>query len=209
MLKAKGKRKTQDPCEVCGLHKNLCICEFIPKIQTRTRLCLVIHHRELKRTSNTGQLAYHSLINSELRIRGLENQPLDLSDVMNLNFQPCLFFPSEDAAELTNEFIHQFAKPILLIVPDGNWRQASKVNTRHPEIKDIPRIKISLPNTNPHHLRAEHMPEGMATLEAIATAMGIIEGPEVKEKLMNLYQAKLKNTLHGRGIQIFTDHLSL
>lgn len=203
-IKPKGKRKTQDPCETCGLHRDRCICHLIEKIQTRTRLCLVIHHRELKRTSNTGQLACHILFNSELRIRGLENQPLDLSDILSLNYQPCLFFPSEEAVELTNDFIQQFEKPILLIVPDGNWRQASKVNTRHPELKDVPRIKISLPNTNPHHLRAEHMPEGMATLEAIATAMGIIEGPIVKNNLMNLYQAKLKATLNSRGIQIET-----
>ncbi len=200
MLKIKGKRKTKDPCELCGLHRDCCICHLIEKIPTRTRLCLVIHHRELKRTSNTGQLACHSLINSEMRIRGIENQPLDMSDIHSLNYQPCLFFPSEEAVELTKDFIQQFDKPILLIVPDGNWRQASKVNTRQSELKNVPRIKISTPNLSTQHLRAEHMPEGMATLEAIATAMGIIEGIEVKEKLMNLYQAKLTNTLKGRGI---------
>ena len=49
------------------------------------------------------------------------------------------------------------------------------------------------------HLRAESSPEGMATLQAIACAMSIIEGVEVGQKLMSLYEAKLQNTLIGRG----------
>jgi hypothetical protein len=44
------------------------------------------------------------------------------------------------------------------------------------------------------------MPEGMATLEAIACAMGVIEGEAVKAALMKLYNAKLTATLVGRGV---------
>jgi DTW domain-containing protein YfiP len=40
-----------------------------------------------------------------------------------------LFYPSEDAVELDKELVAQDQKPIQLIVPDGTWRQASKVTT--------------------------------------------------------------------------------
>lgn len=194
------KRKTKDPCRNCGLHKSLCICDQIPTLSVQTRICLIIHHRELKRTTNTGQLAVKSLTNSEMRIRGQKDfGPLDLSDLLNPNFRSILFFPTEDAAELTPSFISQSPLPLQLIVPDGNWRQASKVSLRHPELKSIERVKISTPNTGTRHLRVEHFIEGLSTLEAIAQALGIIEGPHIKSALLKLYEAKLIRTLHGRG----------
>jgi hypothetical protein len=40
----------------------------------------------------------------------------------------------------------------------------------------------------------------MATLQAIACALGVIEGDLVKAQLMKLYHAKLEQTLIGRGL---------
>jgi hypothetical protein len=48
-------------------------------------------------------------------------------------------------------------------------------------------------------MRAETTEAGMATLEAIAHALGIIEGAEIKDELLRFYQRKLEETLKGRG----------
>ncbi len=194
------KRKTKDPCLDCGLHKTLCLCHLIPNLVLKTRLCLVIHHRELKRTTNTGRLAIRSLHNSELRIRGQKDQgPLDLSDLITPLYRSLLFFPADDARELSNDLILESPLPIQLIVPDGNWRQASKVSIRHPELKALERVKISTANKAEFHLRAEHFAEGMSTLQAIAIAIGIIEGDQYGKQLLDLYQEKLNRTRQGRG----------
>lgn len=196
------KRKTKDPCPDCFLHRDRCICHLVPKLELNTRLCLVIHAKEMKRTTNTGRLALKCLPNSEMKVRGDLNNPLDLSDILVPEYRTVLFYPAENAEELTINFVQADPRPIQLIVPDGNWRQASKVHHRHAELKDVPRVKISTPNEETLHMRVETIPEGMATLEAIAHAMGIIEGDTVKEKLLQFYQAKLKETLKGRGIKI-------
>lgn len=193
------KRKTKDPCPCCFLNKARCICAKIPTLDLKTRLCLVVHAKELKRTTNTGRLAIKALINSEMRIRGDGTEALDLSALLNSHYQTLLFYPSADAVDLTTEFLAKDPRPVQLIVPDGNWRQASKVHYRHHELKDVPRVMIKAPNLATQHLRAENTPEGMATLEAIAQALGIIEGAPVKEALMGLYLAKLEGTLQGRG----------
>ena len=104
--------------------------------------------------------------------------------------------------ELDKELVAQDPKPIQLIVPDGSWRQASKVHFRHPELKDVKRVMISTPNISKVHLRAQHRREGMATLQAIAHGLGVIEGEVVKTQLMKLYHAKLEQTLLGRGLFI-------
>ena len=201
-VRKRGQRKTQDPCENCFLHRDRCLCDFIPRLETKTKISLVIHAKELRRTTNTGLLATKALVNSQILVRGTDNGRLDLSELLNPMFRPILFFPAEGAEELNLDFVDQSELPIHLIVPDGNWRQASKVHHRHPELKDIPRVMIKFPNTATQHLRAESTPEGMATLQAIAHALGVIEGEFVKQKLLELYHLKLERTLLGRGVRI-------
>lgn len=191
------QRKTRVPCSRCGLHLSRCICEFIPRLDLQTQLVLVVHAKELKRTTNTGRLALEALVNSSMRVRGEDREAVDLSDLISADYQSYLLYPSEDALELSA--LPRSEKPVRLIVPDGNWRQAGKVHLRHPELAAVPRVKMSQQNTSQYHLRKEHMPEGMSTLEAIAHALAILEGSEVGGALMQLYQHKLKATLLGRG----------
>ena len=160
---------------------------------------MIVHAKELKRTTNTGRLALKALTNSEMRIRGEGREALDLTDLLTPDYRTLLFYPSDEAVDLTPEFVKQDSRPIQLIVPDGNWRQASKVHYRHHELKDIPRVMIATPNESKQHLRAETTKEGMATLQAIAQALGIIEGQEVGDQMMALYNIKLQRTLEGRG----------
>lgn len=181
------------------MHRDRCLCDVIPRLETKTRLSLVIHSKELRRTTNTGTLAAKALPNSQVLVRGKMGEPLDLTLLLTSDYRHILFYPSVDAVELTPEFAKQSPLPIQLIVPDGNWRQAGKVHLRHPELAGVPRVAITVPNMAAFHLRAESTSFGMATLQAIAYAYGIIEGDHVKDALLKLYQTKLERTLEGRG----------
>ncbi|MES2964170.1 MAG: tRNA-uridine aminocarboxypropyltransferase [Bdellovibrionota bacterium] len=191
------KRKTVDPCQTCFMHMERCICAFIPKLELKTKLSLVIHHRELKRTTNTGRLAVHALTNSQMIVRGKDRTRLDLTSILSPDYDTYVLQPSEDAIDIEDLKI---TKPVQLIVSDGNWRQASKLHARHPEIAHLKRIRISQKNVSKSHLRKEHFEEGFSTLEAIAITMGVLEGDSVKESLLKLYQAKLQATILGRGL---------
>jgi DTW domain-containing protein len=152
------------------------------------------------RRSNTGLLAAKALVNSEIRVRGKNVEALDLSDLLMPEYRTWLLYPCKGAAELTLDLVNQEQTPIQLIVPDGNWRQAAKVYYRHDELKNVQKVMISTPNTSKFRLLHQHRREGMATLQAIAHALGIIEGDPVKAELMKLYDLKLKQTLVVRGI---------
>lgn len=156
MLKVR-KRKTVDPCPICRMHRERCICHHIPKLNLKTKLSLVIHHRELKRTTNTGRLAVQALENSAIYIRGQDRTPLDLSSILLPEYESYLLYPSEEAIDI--ETIKP-AKPVHLIVSDGNWRQAGKLHRRHPELRFLPRVRISEKNTAQFHIRQEHFSEG-------------------------------------------------
>ena len=163
-------------------------------------MSLVVHYKELKRTSNTGRLAVTALTNSQMLVRGLEQaEATDLSQLLLSDYETLFLYPSEDSVLLTPSYVSQFQKPIHLIVPDGNWRQAGKVHVRHKELADVPRVRVSPMKPATHFLRKEHVEGGMATLEAIAHAFGAIEGQEVERALNDLYQLKLTRTLVARG----------
>jgi tRNA-uridine aminocarboxypropyltransferase len=185
---------------MCAASRTLCLCDAVPRIELKTKICLVIHHRELSRNSNTGLLAMRALANSETRIRGEGRETLDLRDLLTSRYRTFLFYPSADAVELDTALVSQDRTPIQLIVPDGTWRQARKISFRQREIRDLPRVKISTPNNSTYQLRAQSRPERMATLQAIAYGLGIIEGDVVRARLMKLYEAKIERTLIGRGI---------
>jgi DTW domain-containing protein YfiP len=174
----------------------------VPRIALKTKIALVIHHRELSRNSNTGLLALRALVNSAVRIRGERRETLDLKDLLLPQYRTFLFFPSADAVELDAALVAQDPRPIQLIVPDGTWRQARKIQSRHPELKELPRVKISKASHAIFQLRAQSRPERMATLQAIAHALGIIEGDPIQAQLMRLYYIKIERTLAGRGILI-------
>jgi DTW domain-containing protein YfiP len=194
------QRTTKEPCGICAASRTSCLCDVVPRIELKTKVCLVIHHRELSRSSNTGLLALRALVNSEMRIRGEGREALDLKDLITLQYRTFLFYPSGDAAELDEALVMQESTPIQLLVPDGTWRQARKIHSRHLELRNLPRVKISKPNNSTFQLRAQSRPERMATLQAIAQGLGIIEGDLVRAQLMKLYYAKIDRTLKARGI---------
>jgi tRNA-uridine aminocarboxypropyltransferase len=195
-----SQRRIKEPCPTCSASRTLCLCDMVPRIELRTKISLIIHHRELSRNSNTGLLAARALANSEVRIRGEGRETLDLQNLLTPEYRTFLFFPCAEAVELNKALVAQAPTPIQLIVPDGTWRQASKIHSRHPELGNLPRVKISAPKDSTYQLRAQSRPEGMATLQAIAHGLGIIEGDAVRVELMKLYHAKIERTLVGRGI---------
>ena len=194
------QRKINDGCEICAAPRNACLCDKAPRIELRTKICLIIHHRELSRSSNTGLLALRALVNSEMRIRGEGRETLVLNDLLSPRYRTFLFYPSADAVELDDRLVMREPTPIQLIVPDGTWRQARKIHSRHPELRGLQRVKISAPRNSTFQLRAQSKPERMATLQAIAHGLGIIEGDRVRAQLMTLYRAKIERTLKARGI---------
>ncbi|HVH46894.1 MAG TPA: tRNA-uridine aminocarboxypropyltransferase [Labilithrix sp.] len=180
-------------CPHCLLHIGLCVCPLVPRIETKTRLVLVIHHTEIRKPTNTGHLAAACLVNSEIHVRGRErapSAPIEWGDRT-----PLLLFPHEGEAEP----LETVDGPATLIVPDGNWRQASKVRARVPGMKNVRCVTLPPGPPSIYRLRSEAHPAGLATMEAIARAMGILEGHEVQLQLEHVFRAMVERTLWVRG----------
>jgi len=172
------------------------VCALIPTIETRTRLALFIHRAEDRKPTNTGRLATHCLPNSEVHVRGREEEPTVRFDV-GAGRQGILLFPSEEGVPI--ERFADSPMPVTLVVPDGNWRQASKVKNRVPGVAELPCVRLPPAEPSKYRLRSEAHAHGLATIEAIARAMGVLEGPHVREQLEFVFRAMVERTLWARG----------
>jgi DTW domain-containing protein YfiP len=181
------------------MHDSLCLCALLPRIETRTRLVLVMHRYEDRKPTNTGRLATLCLPNSEVVVRGHEGEPtapLGLAE----DSQPVLLFPAADATP-----VERFAgspRPVTLVVPDGTWRQASKVRMRVPGLREVPCVSLPPGGASRYHLRFDAHENGLATVEAIARALGVLEGErgqEVQHALERIFRTMVERTLWARG----------
>lgn len=177
-----------------------CFCEHIPRIDLATRVIVIAFKRELLAPSNTGRLATLALSNSCLLARGDQDRPYDLDDHLLPGRPSIVLFPAEGAAEMSTASLSLFEKPLNLIVPDGNWRQTSKMIRRDPGMADLPRMTLPVGAPSAYRIRTERKTEGLATIEAIARALGIIDGAAVQTALEQLLEIKVTRTLASRGI---------
>jgi DTW domain-containing protein YfiP len=183
-------------CTGCRLHRTLCACAFIPRIETRTRVSLFIHHFEDRKSTNTGRLATRCLVNSGIVVRGRESAPTQAFAV-DPSTQALLLFPHPDALPL-QEFVGS-ERPITLVVPDGTWRQASKVRKRVPGLGEVPCVVLSGGPRSSYRMRFEPHAGGLSTIEAIARALGLLEGPHVQEALERVFRIVVERALWARG----------
>ncbi|MCG5056345.1 MAG: DTW domain-containing protein [Myxococcales bacterium] len=181
------------------MHKVVCICDLVPRIETRTRLVVIMHQLEARKTTNTGHLALRCLPNSEKVVRG-QHEPLSQAPLWPETHQPVLLFPAPGAQPM-----HVYAagdKPVALIVPDGTWSQAARARKRIPCLEGVPAAIVASDGPSLYRLRTANEPGQVCTLEAIALALEVLEGSrgsKVRLQLEHLLRVMVERTLWTRG----------
>lgn len=187
-------------CPTCRLHQPLCICARLGGATYPTRVELLIHYREERKPTNTGRLAVTCLTNSRMQIIGRPGVTpnLEYSD----NERPLLLFPAQEAVDLAE--MAQTIRPderAVLIVPDGNWRQAAKMRKRVPGLLNVPCVQLPSGQSSSYRLRREPKEDGLATLEAIVQALDTLHPTLTAstESLRRVFTMFVERTLWTRG----------
>jgi len=187
-----------DKCTRCRIYRPLCLCGDIVPLLLDTRVTLYMHWSERLRATNTGWLACLALPNSEIRLRGGREQKLHPAEAAPLT-NALLLFPSPDAVVLTPEWLARQPRPVTLVVADGSWNQAKKVPQRERGLAGIPNVKLPVGAPSCYRLRRSSHVENLSTLEAIARALGLIEGREVQAALESLFLKMVERRLWSMG----------
>ena len=180
------------------MHRSLCICGLLPRLATRTRVVLVLHQLELNKPTNTGLVAARCLENSAVAYRGRAptggpGQGRDA--IVPAGMQGLVLFPHPEATPLES----WRGRDLALVVPDGTWSQAASTRRRLPELASLPCVSLPPPTHDIDRLRTPPRPGRLATLEAVAIALGILEGAAVEAALMRVYRTMTDRTLWSNG----------
>lgn len=188
-------------CPSCKIHKTLCFCDAIHEVKTKTRISIIMHHRETHLTSNTANLARLVLPNCEISLRGLPNNPFSIETLkLNKLEIPLYLFPHEDAVELSPEFLEKNVdKRFHLIVPDGTWSQAVKFYRREAGLSGIQCVKLAPGGPGRYKLRKSSDENRLSTYEAISRALGILEqSHELQKEMEVIFDTMVERVIRGR-----------
>jgi DTW domain-containing protein YfiP len=166
-------------------------------METRTKVVVLVHRREVHKTTGTARLVPLTLAHGELRTVGLPEDRVQYEGLEEEGRSTLLLSPVAGAVELTRELVGN--RPATLVVPDGNWRQARRMATNEAPLARMVAVRLPEGPARRFELRKHPQAERLSTFEAIARALGILEGPEVQQELERILHLKVERTLDTRG----------
>ncbi len=180
-----------DRCPRCLIPRT-CLCARIPTIQSRIHFIFIRHATEGARTSNTARMAHLALSGSELYDHGDPRGPVPIADLLT---------PDTWRLDSSGEpWDPSQTLPRQLLVLDGSWPQVRRMLRRLPVLHGMRRF--ALPPPPPRVRMRLPPPEGMSTLEAVATTLRLLEGDDsAADALLVLYDEMTKLVLAGSGKQ--------
>jgi DTW domain-containing protein YfiP len=77
------------------------------------------------------------------------------------------------------------------VVPDGNWPQARKIakRVRQDGAARVTSVRIEHDRESTYLLRRTTREGAVSTLESIAHALGVLEGPEIEAQVLAMFEA--------------------
>ena len=109
--------------------KDNCFCNELPNPKLRHEIVLYIGNREISHhhSSNTGKLLL--MWGGTLIIEGVEKDENLLDELIAQHKKPVVLFPTTDAIT-GNQLVQKTNEPLLIIVLDGSWNEAKRMNIR-------------------------------------------------------------------------------
>jgi DTW domain-containing protein len=188
-------------CPRCSRPLEHCLCALIPLLPSATRVLILQHPSELKHALNTARLAALGLSNAELRV-GEEFE--DLSALLaQPGYRACLLFPGEDTQPLQQFAAQAVDQPVLLVVPDGTWRKARKLLHLNPLLAALPRVALPEGLQSRYRVRKAPMSGALSTVEAVVSALNILEAPAQFDALLKPFEALIEGQIKAMGEDTF------
>ena len=181
-------------CPRCQRPSSHCLCSLIPSLDSSTQVLILQHPSETAHALNTARLAALGLRNAQLRVGEVVTLPVDERD----NY---LLFPGVDATPL--ESLASGARPLRLIVPDGTWRKARRLLHLNPELAALPRVSLPAGLVSRYRLRKAPVPGALSTIEAIVTALNMLEGGGRFDQLLRPFEALIEAQIAAMGVETY------
>lgn len=146
-------------CDTCHVLKERCFCNEMPKLEINIDFILLMHEKEPKKRSNTGQLILNMFPrNSEVMLWERIYPNERLIEMIDLG-EAVLVYPTEEASEEI-----EVGKTYILI--DGTWQQSKKIFNKSPYLHRAKKVAIKRSKPTQYELRRSYKEGTLSTAEA-------------------------------------------
>jgi DTW domain-containing protein YfiP len=159
-------------CYGCFRPREDCFCAAIPAIDNRTHVLILQHKRERFHRFGTARIVERALKNSALEV-GLDGR---FAAGLSFRTGAGLLYPGPDSEPL--EALPPERRPRQLVVLDGTWHHAKTMFRDLPQLRALPRYRLSPTEPSRYAFRREPHEQFISTVEATIAALRILE-PEL------------------------------
>lgn len=171
------------------------MCADVREVRPRTEVVIVRHLRESWKSTGTARAASLAMPSLKCLDYGEDTQPAGAALEGELvSPGTYVLFPSAPVVEWPVPDLKR------LIVLDGTWRQTRRMFHRLPTLHALPRLALPSKTETVLRLRETTFADARSTLEAIADALTLIEGPEVGAQLHAVHSLFVERVFRARGI---------
>jgi DTW domain-containing protein YfiP len=175
-VKPRGFRQAR--CAGCGLTDESCVCGQHERLDCPVSISVVMSRPEARSASNSARLLALWLPGVELHVRGAGGEE-PAPETLVARAGAALLFPGAGRPEPLPAGVRH------LIVPDGTWSQARRIERRWFAAHGLPRVALCGPWPSMYGLR--RAPEGLCTFEAVALALGLLHDRALAERLLERF----------------------
>ncbi|XP_059487139.1 tRNA-uridine aminocarboxypropyltransferase 2 [Neocloeon triangulifer] len=186
----------RDKCGACKRPHSVCWCPFLPQttIQTRSRVVILQHPAEEKRCLRTVPMLELALSPGQCNVYKGKKFPLSkhngLEELLRAS-NTLVLYPSKDSVPIEDiPKVDDNSEPYNLVVIDGTWAQAKSMYHNSPLLHNCIQIKLPMKGESEYIIRTQPNEGCLSTVEAVAEALGILEGRHrLRHELLQPLQA--------------------
>ncbi|ASR44701.1 DTW domain-containing protein [Xanthomonas citri pv. mangiferaeindicae] len=184
-------------CPRCLRPVSHCLCAWIPDLPSRSRVLVLQHPDEAAHPLNTARLAALGLRHATLWVG---ERFADLPAWLEApGVRALLLFPGETAVDPEAWTAAGEGAQTLLVVPDGTWRTARRLLRLNPELAALPRLALAPDRLSRYRVRRAREPHALATVEAIAAALDVLEPGGGFEALLAPFDAMVDRQIAAQA----------
>ena len=158
-------------CYRCFRAAAVCICSLVPRIDNRTEIVVLQHHREMQHPIGTARIVRLGLTRVEVRLARRGNR-LRVARLPG-DLPTALLYPGPGSRDLGD--IPDDRLPGRLVLLDGTWSQARRMLQANPWLDGLSRVGLQPQAPSRYRIRRQPAPACLSTIEAVVQALRVIE----------------------------------